>query len=251
MTAPAPLPTPRARIARHTLPRRAAALAVLLSLAATAGAHDLTKFKDPAAPASVRYRLGLLVRGPGWTPGRTARTDSIQAGHMANIGRMWRHGALLAAGPFENGGELRGVFVFRPGDDPLDSLMAGDSAIATQRLECRLFPWLGAPGIGEDYRHRAEQRAGQGLSPKDSMVTFGWVMLQRGPRYDSNPSDRQRSWIGRRRQRRCLLRFGRVREPRCGEPRQPNHDRGRGEQKRTKAWHVRHLGKSKERVTLV
>ena len=99
MTSPALLPPPRACRARRTLPRRAAALAVLLSLAATAGAHDLTRFQDPAAPASVRYRLGLLVRGPGWTPGRTARTDSIQAGHMANIGRMWRHGALLAAGP--------------------------------------------------------------------------------------------------------------------------------------------------------
>jgi uncharacterized protein YciI len=145
----------------------------------------------PAPPENVRYQLGLLVRGPGWTPGRTPATDSIQAGHLANIGRMWEHGALLLAGPFMNGGELRGVFVFRPGEDPLDSLMAGDPAIAAGRLECRLYPWLAPPGLGEEYRRNAQAGA------KDSMVTFGWVMLQRGPRYDSNPSPSVRKLLAR------------------------------------------------------
>ena len=169
---------------------RTAALAALcgLLLAASAPAHDLSKFQDKASAQTVRYQLGLLVRGPTWTPERTARTDSIQAGHMANIGRMWEHGALVAAGPFQNGGELRGVFVFRPGQDPLDSLMAGDSAIATRRLECRLHPWIAPAGFGDDYRRLAEERAKQGLPPKDSMVSYGWVMLQRGPKYDSKPS---------------------------------------------------------------
>jgi uncharacterized protein YciI len=166
-----------------------------LAIAASTDAHDLAPSHDKAAPESVRYQLGLLVRGPTWTPERTPRTDSIQAGHMANIGRMWHHGALVAAGPFQNGGELRGVFVFRPGDDPLDSLMAGDSAIATRRLECRLYPWIGAPGFGEDYRRLAAQRATQGLPPKDSMVSYGWVMLQRGPKYDSNPSPQVKKLI--------------------------------------------------------
>jgi uncharacterized protein YciI len=149
---------------------------------------DAVRRQGPAP--TVRYTLGLLVRGPSWTPERTPRTDSIQAGHMANIGRMWKHGALVAAGPFANGGELRGVFVFRPGEDPLDSLMAGDSAIATRRLLCQRYPWIGAPGFGDDYRHRTEERAKQGLPPQDSMLTFGWVMLQRGPKYDSNPSEK-------------------------------------------------------------
>ena len=145
----------------------------------------------------VRYRLGLLVRGPGWTPGRTPRTDSIQAGHMANIGRMWEHGALLVAGPFLNGGELRGVFVFRPGDDPLDSLMAGDSAIATRRLECRVYPWVAPAGLGDGYRRHAEEVERTGVGTKDSMVTFQWVMLQRGPRYDANPSGRVQRLLAR------------------------------------------------------
>ena len=146
-----------------------------------------------APPANVRYQLGLLVRGPAWTPERTPRTDSLQAGHMANIGRMWDHGALLVAGPFEGGGEMRGVFVFRPGDDPLDSLMAGDSAIAARRLECRLYPWLAPPGLGEEYRRRQQASEGQ----PDSMVSFGWVLLQRGPHFDSSASPRVRKLLAR------------------------------------------------------
>ena len=181
--------------ATHARLPRLATFAALLTLAPLAGAaaHDLSQMQAP--PPTVRYSLGLLVRGPSWTPGRTARTDSIQAGHMANIGRMWEHGALVAAGPFENGGELRGVFVFRPGDDPLDSLMAGDSAIATGRLECRLYPWIAPAGFGEDYRRRKLERAAEGLPPRDSMVTFGWVLLKRGPRYDSNPSPKVRQLV--------------------------------------------------------
>jgi uncharacterized protein YciI len=145
----------------------------------------------------VRYQLGLLVRGPTWTPERNARTDSIQAGHMANIGRMAEHGALLAAGPFERGGELRGIFLFRPGDDPLDSLMAGDPAIASERLRVQRHAFVAPAGIGDDYRRRAAEKRRLGEAAKDSMVNFGWVMLMRGPRYDSNPSPKVKKLLER------------------------------------------------------
>lgn len=167
---------------------------ILLALAAVPVAGREARTPEPE---TVRYRLGLLVRGPGWTPGRTPQADSVQAGHMANIGRMAEHGALLVAGPFLNGGDLRGVFVFRPGDDPLDSLMAGDPAIAARRLECRLYPWIAPPGLGDGYRQHAEEVARTGVGKADSMVSFGWVMLQRGPKYDSNPSPRVRKLLER------------------------------------------------------
>ena len=190
--------TPTAGGARMTVPKterhRVRALLVL-AFAAIVGAHSVASAAPaPALPehpelqAPVRYTLGLLERGPAWTPERSARTDSIQAGHMANIGRMAKSGALIAAGPFENGGELRGAFVFAPGATGLDSLMAGDPAIASRRLVCRLYPWLAPPGLGDDYRRRAEARGNLGDGHPDSMLTFGWVMLHRGPRYDSSPT---------------------------------------------------------------
>lgn len=142
----------------------------------------------PEPPASVRYQLGILSRGPAWTPERSAHSDSLQAGHMANMGRMAEAGALIAAGPFAGDGDLQGVFVFAPEADSLDGLLAGDPAIASGRLRCRLFTWVAPPGLGDDYRQRKAARVRDGESPRDSMVSFGWVMLHRGLKYDSRPT---------------------------------------------------------------
>src|SRR5262245_52606405 len=140
--------------------------------------------KDAAAP-TVRYSLGLLSRGPAWTPERSLRADSLQAGHMANIVRMANLGALVAAGPFEEDQDLRGLFVFAPDTGGLDTLLADDPAIAAGRLECRLHTWVAPPGLGEEYRQRT---AARGSGEPDSMVTFAWVMLHRGAAYDSRPT---------------------------------------------------------------
>ena len=155
--------------------------------------------REPADEAPVRYQLGLLTRGPAWTPERTAHTDSIQTGHMANIARMSAVGALLAAGPFAGDGNLRGVFVFAPGAAGLDTLLASDPAIASGRLVCTLQPWLAPPGLGLDYRRRAEGIDRLSAVPPDSMVSFGWVMVHRGPRYDSKPTPAVQKLLGRHR----------------------------------------------------
>src|SRR5688572_3085013 len=199
------------------MPRRSSPMLPTL-LVLFLAALPVTGGGDPGAPPGhVRYQLGLLVRGPTWTPERNARTDSIQAGHMANIGRMAEHGALLAAGPFERGNELRGIFVFRPGDDPLDSLMAGDPAIASQRLVVERYPWIAPAGLGEDYRRRAAERRLRGEAARDSMVNFGWVMLRRGPKYDASPSpkvkellDRHVTWTDKLRARGDLVFAGAI-----------------------------------------
>ena len=159
---------------RTTLPLAAVALA-LATLAHAA---------MPEPQANLRYQLGLLSRGPTWTAEKSAHTDSIQAGHLANIGRMAAAGALVAAGPFEDGGDLSGLFVFAPDADSLAGQLAGDPAIASGRLECRLFTWVAPPGLGEEYRQRKRENPGA----RDSMVTFGWVMICRGAKYDSRPT---------------------------------------------------------------
>jgi uncharacterized protein YciI len=159
---------------------------LVLAAALAAGAGAAPARAAPADP--VRYQLGLLSRGPTWTPEQSAHTDSVQAGHMANIVRMAAAGALVAAGPFENGGDLRGLFVFAPEADSLGEQLAADPAIASGRLQCRLSTWVAPPGLGDEYRQRAAARAQAGAAGRDSMVTFGWVMLHRGPKYDSRPT---------------------------------------------------------------
>ena len=123
------------------------------------------------------YRFGLLRRGPAWTAQRTPAIDSIQAGHMANIGRMADQGVLLAAGPIGDRGDLRGIFIFRP--DSLASIreLAGDDpAIRSGRLVLDLYSWSAPAGIGEPYR-RSAQRPGH----RDSMVRLQLVLLKAGP----------------------------------------------------------------------
>ncbi len=155
----------------------------LLSAFGPDAAHEA-----PAPVENVRYTLGLLERGPTWTSERTPHTDSIQTGHMANIGRMSRLGVLAAAGPFAGSGSLRGSFVWEPGTPDIDSLLAGDPAIASGRLECKRYDWLAPPGLGKDYQRRLAERGTEAQGMPDSMLTYGVVLLHRGPHYDSNPS---------------------------------------------------------------
>lgn len=149
---------------------------VLMSPAAVMGAAVV----GAAHPAPVVYRLGLLERGPAWTPERTPHTDSIQAGHMTNIGRMSRMGVLAAAGPFAGNGDVRGIFVWEPGTERIDTLLAADPAIASGRLKCELYNWVAPPGLGKDYKRRLAERGVLLQVQPDSMVSYGFVMLRGG-----------------------------------------------------------------------
>jgi uncharacterized protein YciI len=83
--------------------------------AATAAPPDTARGNDDLKPPIPmgRYLFGILRKGPNWSTERTAKTEQIQAGHMANIRRMSKSGLLVAAGPFLDNGDLRGLFVFR------------------------------------------------------------------------------------------------------------------------------------------
>ncbi|MEO5988292.1 MAG: hypothetical protein ABIU54_09855 [Candidatus Eisenbacteria bacterium] len=157
---------------------------VLLLVLVAIGVHA----GEPApAPVLTRYRLGLLYRGPGYTPDRTARADSLQAGHRANIKRMFERGALQAAGPFGDDTALRGIFVFTgDADMKLDSLLAGDPLLAEQRLRLEMYGWMAPVGISEDYRRRLAYAEQRGETLKDSLVVFTMVLLHRGPSWTSN-----------------------------------------------------------------
>lgn len=151
----------------------------LLAITALAGA----KPAPAPPPATERYALALLWRGPQWTPERTPRTDSIQAGHMANIRAMWNEGSLVAAGPCGGDPALRGIFVWKVDSlADLGPMLANDPAVASGRLRPEVRRWFADPGVGADYRARIEANP----AARDSMVSFTMVLLERGPAYTSN-----------------------------------------------------------------
>jgi len=127
------------------------------------------------------YYAGLLHRGPAWTPTRSAATDSLQAGHLANMGAMHQAGLLIGAGPMLDGGPFRGVWFFRADSiEQIRAHVARDPAIRAGRLRCDLEPWWGPRGIGEDYERRAAAGA------PDSMMTYVLGLTRTGPRYSGS-----------------------------------------------------------------
>jgi uncharacterized protein YciI len=154
--------------------------AVALLIAAAAVAQVSAPGSSANMPPMDRYQFGLLKKGRTWTAERSARTDSIQAGHLANIHRMFEQGLLLGAGPLADPtGELRGVFVFRA--DSLPRIRAAaqqDPAIRSGRLELDLYPWFTLARMGEPYRVRHARGA------RDSMLTRQLVLVRSNPAFE-------------------------------------------------------------------
>jgi uncharacterized protein len=102
----------------------------------------------PLDPMSLTvYHFGLIRRGPKWTAERTPETEKLQAGHMANINAMAAAGKLVIAGPFENGGDYAGVFVFKGVSlQEARDLSAGDPAVKAGRLVVDVYPWMTPKG---------------------------------------------------------------------------------------------------------
>jgi uncharacterized protein YciI len=94
------------------------------------------------------YQVGFLRKGPNWTPGDTPELKALQAAHLAHIGKMAETGKLILAGPFADGGDLRGLFIFRV-DSLQDAraLAEQDPAVKAGRLVIEWHPWYAAKNI--------------------------------------------------------------------------------------------------------
>jgi uncharacterized protein YciI len=95
------------------------------------------------------YIMVFLYRAPNRPNIPEAESNKIQEGHMANIRYMAEIGKLLLAGPFEDNGDLRGLFLFKPGVsiDEVKKLVDADPAVKAGRLRYEIHPWFAAKGI--------------------------------------------------------------------------------------------------------
>ena len=105
--------------------------------------------KPPQVPMTPsNYVFGILVRGPKWTKEQTEEAKKIQAGHMANINRLAEAGKLVLAGPFVDGGERRGVFIFKVDSlGEAQALTDTDPAVIAGRLKVALHRWSVPKGM--------------------------------------------------------------------------------------------------------
>ncbi len=71
----------------------------------------------------------------------------IQKQHLAHLNKLSAEGKLIVAGPFEEGGEHRGLLIFDVATvDEALKLEGEDPAVKTGRLNMQAFYWWGAKG---------------------------------------------------------------------------------------------------------
>ena len=92
-----------------------------------------------------RYYVGLLRKGPAWTP-----QDENGRTHLdAKLLREWKQSSLLPAGGwFTDFGDPRGMYIFTT--DTLEeavALVQADPAIQSGKLVFEFHPWLAPDGL--------------------------------------------------------------------------------------------------------
>jgi uncharacterized protein YciI len=105
------------------------------------------------------YVMAFLKKGPNRNQD-SAEAERLQEAHMANIGRMAREGFLVLAGPFEDDGDLRGIYLFNVSTvEEAQRLTETDPAVKAGRLVMELHPWYGSAALMEVPRiHRTLHR---------------------------------------------------------------------------------------------
>lgn len=90
------------------------------------------------------YYFVLLKAGPNRNQD-SVTAAKIQAGHMANINRLYKEGKLKVAGPFGDDADgWQGIFIFDCPKEELEALLKTDPAVASGRLVCDIRPWYTA-----------------------------------------------------------------------------------------------------------
>jgi uncharacterized protein YciI len=99
-------------------------------------------FHPPAASGAPEpYVFGLLLRGTNAAQIPREEATKIQEGHMANIRRLAEAKKLVVAGPFIEGGERRGIFLFKVASlAEAQSLADTDPAVIAGRLRIEVHP---------------------------------------------------------------------------------------------------------------
>ncbi len=94
-----------------------------------------------------KYVVAFLKRGPN-RPTDPAKAAELQAAHLKNIGRLAAEGKLVLAGPFLDGGELRGIFVFAATSlSEAEELVRTDPAVQAGSLTMELKEWYGSAAL--------------------------------------------------------------------------------------------------------
>ena len=122
-----------------------ALLLLAFFMAGSVNTHAQQKPKPKAPEMQIReYWFVLLKSGPNRFQD-SATAAQIQAGHMANMMRLYKDGKLKVAGPFGEDGDWQGIFIFDGERREVEALLQTDPAIKAGRLLYEIHSWWTSP----------------------------------------------------------------------------------------------------------
>ncbi|MFP2995330.1 YciI family protein [Spongiivirga sp. MCCC 1A20706] len=94
-----------------------------------------------------QYFIAFLKSGPNRSQSKEV-ADSLQALHMAHLGKMYQLGYADISGPMGDDGELRGITIYNvPTFAMADSLANSDPMVKAGRLVIEVKPWWAGKGF--------------------------------------------------------------------------------------------------------
>ncbi|HUR31219.1 MAG TPA: YciI family protein [Saprospiraceae bacterium] len=107
-----------------------------------------------------KYVMAFLKTGPNQEQD-SVKAAELQRAHLDNIFRLADEGKLALAGPFLDGGDLRGVYIFNVETvEEAKALTETDPAIKAGRFIMELHPWYGSAAacmITEQHKRLAKK----------------------------------------------------------------------------------------------
>jgi uncharacterized protein YciI len=100
--------------------------------------------QQPAEPAHklIEFHMALLKHGPKWSAAETPETKRLQEAHVNYVLAALDSGKAVIAGPFTDGGEIDGVYVFRASSAAEAKAWAeADPSVAAGFRVAEMHPW--------------------------------------------------------------------------------------------------------------
>lgn len=93
-----------------------------------------------------KYTLLLAHQGDRWNP-KAPDFQSIVKQHVAYVTNLMDQGKLAVAGPFQDGGELKGIFIYSVSLEEAMKLENEDPVVKAGEFKLEAHPWATAKGV--------------------------------------------------------------------------------------------------------
>lgn len=123
-------------------------LSILIFIVSIKAQNDSSKSKEEVKWEMKIYYFVFLNALKDRPKLDSAEAMEIQKGHIANLERMYYEGKSKLAGPFMDGGEMRGIVILDvASEEEARSELSRDPAIIKGRLEAVIKQWYGPAGL--------------------------------------------------------------------------------------------------------